>query len=221
MISSVAALFFSAALSQAPASGAPPIGTPPIDAGAVWKPPADFRETVAKACAKASDFGACFVERMRAARASPAAIDFARRTGNQGYATAYRDTGRVDVVHAEYPFRANENALVFLVNGQPDMIDVDDLSRIDKKNLESNATYASLLDKFPALAVFPSDRRAGRTTAAGKGRDGGERFVLLYLLKDGCHACEIVADARIGFEFDAEGKFVGTDVVRVRRRGQF
>jgi hypothetical protein len=203
------------AASLAGAAGAP------VGPDAVWKPPADFRATVTKACAKASDFGVCFVERMRAAGASPAALEFAKRTGHQGYATSFRDTGKVDVVHAEYPFRANENALVFLVNGEPAMIDVDDLSRIDEKNLSANAAYAALLEKFPALAIFPADRRPGRGPGAGQLRSGGERFVVTYLLKDGCHACQIVGDVRIGFDFDVEGKFVGTDVVRVRRRGHF
>ncbi len=176
---------------------------------------------MAKACEKASDFGECFVERMRAAGAPAAALEFAKRTGNQGYATSFRDTGRVDIVHAEYPFRANENALVFLVNGAPPMIDVDDLSRIDRKNLEANATYRALFDRYPALALFPADRRPGRGPGAGDLRSGGERFVVMYLLKDGCHACETVGDARIGFDFDVEGRFVGTDVVRVRRQGHF
>src|SRR5262245_35336980 len=122
----VAALLLAAA-AQAPAPAPAPVG-----ADAVWKPPADFRATVTAACGKAKDFGACFVDEMRAAGASAAAVDFAKRTDNQGYMTSFRDTGRVDVANVEYPFRANENALVFLVNGEPAMIDVDDVSRIDR-----------------------------------------------------------------------------------------
>jgi hypothetical protein len=211
MISSVAALLLSAALSPAPKIGP----------DAVWTPPADFRATVTKACAKASDFGVCFVERMRAAGASPAALEFAKRTENQGYATRFRDTGKVDLAYAEYPFRANENSLVFLVNGEPSMIDVDDLSRIDRKKFESNATYAGLLAKYPALALFPADRRAGLGASAGNLRSGGQRFVVVYQLKDGCHACAVVGDAYVAFDFDVEGRLVGTDLVRVRPRSHF
>ncbi len=82
-------------------------------------------------------FAACFAEQMRVAGASAAALAFLERTGNQGYLTAFVDAGKVDIAYAEYPFRANENAVVFLVNGEPSMLDVDDLSRIDRKNLEA------------------------------------------------------------------------------------
>ena len=205
----VAALVFAAAASA-----------PPVGPDAVWKPPADFRAKVTAACGSAKDFGACFVDRMRAAGASAAAVEFAKRTDNQGYMTAFRDTGRVDVANVEYPFRANENQLVFLVNGDPAMIDVDDVSRIDKKNLATNATYARLLEKYPNLAIFPADRRPGRGPGFTQRKTGGQVFVVVYLLQDGCHACETVGEARIGFEFDVEGRFVGTDVLRVRSRGQ-
>jgi hypothetical protein len=197
-------------------SAAPPAQ---VHDAAVWRPPADFRAKVAAKCGNVAGFGACLIAQMRAAGAPEAALAFAKRTDNQGYATGFRDTGTVDLVHAEYPYRANENALVFLVNGQPPMIDVDDLSRIDQRNLGANAAYAALLSKYPALALFPGDRRPGRGPGATRLRSGGQRFVVTYVLKDGCHACAIVGDARIGFDFDVEGKFVGTDVIRVRPRG--
>jgi hypothetical protein len=196
------------------------VSAAPIGDNAVWKPPADFHAKVTKACGGAKDFGSCFVEKMRTAGASPAAVEFAKRTGNQGYLTGFRDTGLVDVAFVEYPFRANENALMFLVNGEPPMIDVDDVSRIDKTNLQGNADYARLLERYPDLAIFPSDRR-GRAPAAAQAKTGGQRFIVLYELHDGCHACAVVGDARISFDFDVEGRFVGTRVVRVRIRGNF
>ncbi len=213
MISSpCVALFLAAGV----ASAAP---TAPVGSEAVWKPPADFRARVTAACASAgSNFAACFVEQMRAAGASAAALAFTERTGNQGYLTAFVDTGKVDIAYAEYPFRANENALVFLVNGEPSMLDVDDLSRIDRKNLGANPTYAGLLKKNPELALFPGERRPGREPRAVKLRSGGQRFVVVYELHDGCRACKNVGYARIGFDFDVEENFVGTDVVQVRPR---
>ena len=193
--------------------------TPSVGPDGVWKPPADFRAKVTAACASAdSNFAACFVGQMREAGASAAALAFTERTGNQGYLTAFVDAGKVDIAYAEYPFRANENALVFLVNGEPSLLDVDDLSRIDRKNLEANSTYAGLLKKNPKLALFPGERRPGREPRAVKLRNGGQRFFLVYELHDGCHTCKNVGYARIGLDFDAEGKFVGTDVVQVRPR---
>jgi hypothetical protein len=214
MISSVAALLITGGLMAAAAPS-------PVGRDAVWKPPADFRATVNAKCGKAADFGACFLDQMRAAGASPEALAFARRTDNQGYATSFHGTGKVAVVSAEYPFRANENSLVFLVNGQPSMIDVDDLSRLDKEDLDANPAYAALLAKYPKVELFPADRRPGLGASAGRLRSGGQRFVVVYALKDGCRACEVVGDAYVAFDFDVEGRLVGTDVVRVRPRSHF
>ena len=216
-----AALFLAGGFSFAAAAPSDsPVG--PIGPEAVWKPPADFRAKVNDACGSAGEkFGACFVDQMRSSGAPEGALAFTRRTDGQGYATAFLDTGKVDVAYAEYPFRANENELVFLVNGEPPLIDVDDLSRIDMKNLGANPVYVGLLKTFPSLALFPGDRRpGGREPRALKLRSGGQRFVVVYELHDGCHACKTVGYARIGLDFDVQGKFVGTDVVQVRPRYQ-
>ena len=63
---------------------------------------------------------------MKKAGASPAALAFTRRTGSQAYLRALREAGNVDVALAIYPFRANENEVWLLVNGDPPLIDVDD-----------------------------------------------------------------------------------------------
>ncbi len=208
---SVALLLAAGLLSAAP--------TPSVGPDAVWKPPADFRANVTAACASGdSNFAECFAGQMRVAGASAAALAFLERTGNQGYLSAFVDAGKVDIAYAEYPFRANESAVVFLVNGEPSMLDVDDLSRIDRKNLQANTTYAGILKKNPKLALFPGERRPGREPRALNLRNGGQRFVAVYELRDGCHACKNVGYARIGFDFDGEGKFLGTDVVQVRPR---
>ena len=107
---------------------------------------------------------------MEKAGAPPAAVAFARRVDRQGYLVAFRETGRVDVAFAEYPFLANENAVCLLVNGTPPAIDVDDLSGLDRR----------------ALAANPG------------------------------HACRIVGEAQLRFEFDVEGRFRGVEIERVR-----
>ena len=44
----------------------------------------------------------------------------------------------------------------------------------------------------------------------------GQRFVVEYRLLNGCHACERVGRARFAFDFDAEGKFLGSTLLDVR-----
>ena len=100
----------------------------PVGPDAVWKPADTFLATMHKACDKGppTHFGECFVAQMKKAGASEQALAFARRTGDMGYAVDFRDCGKVDIAHAVYPFRANQNQLAFLVNGDPAMMDIDD-----------------------------------------------------------------------------------------------
>src|SRR5690242_19652963 len=104
--------------------------TAPIGPDAVWNPPASFNETFRAACAKleGATFSDCFVAQMAKAGAPAGAVAFSKRVGGMGFARAFHDEGKVDVVWAEYPYRANENRVCLLVNGDPAIIDVDDLS---------------------------------------------------------------------------------------------
>ncbi len=46
--------------------------------------------------------------------------------------------------------------------------------------------------------------------------DGGQRFVVPYVLVDGCHACARVGALQLAFDFDSAGKFLGAKVSRVK-----
>lgn len=189
-----------------------------IGADAVWAAPADFLGALHAACdaAAGAEFGRCFAERMESLGASAAAVAFARRTGDQGYLREFRDTGLVDVACAEYPFRANENAVCFLINGQPSMLDVDSPSLIDRKALLANPVFAGIAKTYPRVAIFPGPRsgqKAVRETAAA---GGGQEFRVDYVLVDGCHACARVGTLEMTYAFDARGKFTGASVTRVR-----
>jgi hypothetical protein len=175
---------------------------------------------VHRACDKDAPgrFGECFVSQMQNAGAPEPALTFARRTGNQGYLRDFRDTGKVDVASAEYPFRANENQVCFLVNGEPPMIDVDELSLIGAVALAENTVYASLLEHFPNLSIFPGRRSGVTAPAAANLKNGGQRFLLGFLLHDGCHACAVVGSMKVAYDFDVNGKFIETKVGPVRAR---
>jgi hypothetical protein len=186
----------------------------------VWTLPPSFLQTMHKACDKDAPgrFGECFVSQMQKAGAPEPALAFARRTENQGYLRDFRDTGKVDVAHAEYPFRANENRVCFLVNGEPPMIDVDDLSLIRADALAENAAYAALVKRFPNLSIFPGLRFGVTAPGAANLKNGGQRFMLDFLLHDGCHACTVVGSMKVAYDFDVNGKFIETKVGPVRAR---
>ena len=192
-----------------------------IGSDAVWAPPADFLSDFHSRCDafRGGAFNDCFLEEMGKAGAPPPALAFARRTGGMGYLRAFRDTGKVDVAYATYPFRANENQVCLLVNGQPPWIDVDDTTLLDRKGLADDRNWRAIVQKYPKATLFPADRGGPTLPGARRFRDGREEFVVDYVALDGCHACAAVGTVRFVFRFDADGKFLGTAVKSVRRRG--
>jgi len=151
--------------------------------------------------------GECLIETMRSAHAR-AAADFSTRIRGEGYIRNFRKVGPVDIAYVEYPFRANENNGILLVNGDPDLVDVDDLKALPKKDLANDPAYKSLLGKFPEAMLFAGDRFNTDTPTVEPLAGGGTIFIVPYRLTK-CRACPLLAVVRFGFDFDAEGKFHG------------
>ena len=189
-----------------------------FDAGAIFQPGMSVMQTARETCMKGPgpQFGECFVRQMRASGASPQAVAFMHAVQNNGYMRDFKNTGRVDIAFADYPFAANENQHCLLVNGTPNVIDVDDYNLLPKDDLPKNPEYSALLQKFPNLAVFPGDRSGTKFITAEKLPDIGQRFVVPYVLVDGCHACPRSGSLRLAFDFDPAGKFLGTKVASVK-----
>ena len=174
----------------------------------------EARETCSKV--PGPQFGDCFVQRMQAAGASPQAVAFMHAVHNDGFMRDFKNTGRVDIAFVYYPFAANENQHCLLVNGAPDLIDVDDYNLLPKDELNKNAEYSALRQKFPNIAVFPGNRSGTKFISAKNLSAGGRRFVVPYVLVDGCHACARVGALQLAFNFDRGGKFLGAKVASVR-----
>jgi hypothetical protein len=95
----------------------------------------------------------------------------------------------VGIAYVEYLFRASELEGVYLVNGLPPMLDVDDQSLFPSDDLVKNDSYFALLQQYPKLSIFPGDRfHTDRPVAKSLGADARE-FDVSYVLRDGCHAC--------------------------------
>ena len=188
-----------------------------LDAGALFQPGMGAMETARETCGKVpgSRFGSCFVQQMQAAGASPEAVAFMHAIHDNGFMRDFKNTGRVDIAFAFFPFAANENQHCLLVNGTPSVIDVDDYNLLPKGDLAKNPAYTALLRKFPHLAVFPGDRSGTRFVTAKNLPNGGQQFLVPYVLVDGCHACARTGSLELAFNFDGTGKFLGTKVAGV------
>ena len=190
-----------------------------IGPSAVWNVPADFitkAHTVCDKSANPAGFGECFINQMSAAGAPADAVSFTRMLYQQngglvGIMTAFRELGPVDAAQVLYPLRANDNYALLLVNGDPNILDVDDLQKLDRAAMEQNAQFQAVKKKYPQIDVWPGDRSGELPWPRVRPLPGGgTQFQVTYPLINGCHACEHVGVVRFGWNFDANGKFTGT-----------
>jgi hypothetical protein len=142
-----ARLALAALVLVAPAPAGAGIAQDTVTGAAVWHPPAGFMTGFHTQCdgRSGNEFDACFAAAMRRAGASPAALEFTLRLGNEGYLQALDPTaGPIAVAHVLYPFRANENEAWLLVNGTPPLIDVDDRANLSLPQMRASAAYRQI-----------------------------------------------------------------------------
>jgi len=196
--------------------------SPKIGAAAVWQPSQDFLNKAHTVCDKAANpasFTECFINQMSASGAPPDAVSFTRMLYQQngglvGIMTAFKSYGPVDAAQVFYPLRANDNYALLLVNGDPKILDVDDLQKLDRTALEQNSLFQAVKQKYPQTDLWPGDRSGNAPwprvqPLAG----GGTEFIVSYPLINGCHACAHVGLARFAWDFDANGKFLRTTYI--------
>jgi hypothetical protein len=195
--------------------------TPAVRLGAVavWRPAPEQLAAIRNRCGAgdSAKLGDCFFSEMHAAGASPEAIAFAKSLAGKGYGylREFRDAGRVGIAYVEYFFRANEMEGVYLVNGLPPMLDVDDRSLFPSDELAKNDSYFTLLQQYPKLAIFAGDRFHTDQPVAKSLGAGAQEFIVSYVLRDGCHACAAIGELQLTFDFDGDGKFKGTRILEV------
>ena len=191
-----------------------------ITDGAVWKIPANFVANAHKACAAgpAGEFSICFINQMAKAGASDDAVSFTRTLfqsngGDVGILTGFHAAGPIDIGWVTYPLRANTNYGLLLLNGKPQFINVEDMKRLDHKGLEQSFQFQDLKERYPKVDVWPGDRDGKTWPTSQTGPDGGLQFTIGYPLINGCHACAHEGTAIFSWNFDAKGKFKGTQFI--------
>jgi inhibitor of cysteine peptidase len=184
---------------------------------AVWS--AD-KQTVQLAKQKCIDLGGreleeCFADAMRDLGAAPEAVAFTRSFGGGAFVRRFREAGRVDIAQVIYPFRANENHGMLLVNGDPPIVDVDDIMLLPKEGMEQDKTYISIKKSYPRVTIWPGDRPPRQPTQVETLPNGGQGFVVAYTLRNFCHACEVLGTAFFSFDFDKSGRLTGIRFLRI------
>jgi len=203
----------------APQNGTPAPGK--IGPSAVWQPPQDFVTKAHAACDKGNlpNYSECFVEQMSKLGAPADAVSFTRLLyaqgggGQVGIMTDFHKVGPVDAARITYPLRANDNYGLLLVNGDPDILDVDDLKKLDRAAMEQNSMYQAVKQKYTGTDIWPGDRSGTMWPQVKPLPGGGQQFIIGYPLINGCHACAHTGLALFSWDFDAKGKFLGTKYI--------
>ena len=179
-----------------------------IGSETAWNPEKQTMQAVRQKCVEfgGKQLDECFAEAMQAAGASPEAASFTRFFGDGAFIRRFRECGKVDVAYVFHPFRANENHGILLVNGDPPVIDVDDIALLPREGLEQDKTYLAIKKSFPRATIWPGDRTPKYPILESL-PDGAQSFVVPYTLRNFCHACEVLGTAFFSFDFDKEGRF--------------
>jgi hypothetical protein len=144
--------------------------------------------------------------------ATPDAIAFFRLTG--WFLTDIQDTGVVQLGTVLNPWRANENYQPALLGGTPAVVLLEREIALTNMagTVERNPDFMALAAENPRALFWGSGPAfEGMDTSP----EGGPRFIFDYHVLDGCHACAILADARIAFDFAPDGTFEGPHLLNV------
>ncbi|MEN5039934.1 hypothetical protein ABE424_07090 [Stenotrophomonas sp. TWI1149] len=181
-------------------------GASPFSEAAIW----DGEVDACRGQAPVADD--CLARAMQAAKASPQAIAAAHQLGaqgNPGYVSAWREQDGVGIATIEYPFRANTNESTLLVDSAGHTVDVDadvlpEMSRAD-------ATVKPFLDAHPEATPFAPAEASGSEARP----DGGVRLIYSTPMRT-CHACADVGKLRVAYDFDAQRRFSGKQILELR-----
>ncbi|WP_298611043.1 hypothetical protein [uncultured Thiothrix sp.] len=140
--------------------------------------------------------------------ASPAALQFSKDIKNEGFLVSFQEKGVVDLGEAFMPFRANTNDAYVMLNGQPKVVSTE-IQNI--KGLEKDPQYKTLKKKYKNLEFWGTRAefvKVNKTKA-------GQSFIFNYTLKDGCNACGTPWASQVAFRFNPQGKFLGSQFVKI------
>lgn len=189
-----------------------------VSAADVWQMPSNFIDNTHKACDAAKQppsYGECFIAQMSKAGAPAGAVAFSQMlyqqsNGDVGILSGFNHVGPVDVAWIIYPLRANTNNGLLLVNGSPEIVNAEDLQKLDQNDMKQSPQFQDVLNQFPQAGVWPGDRDGKTWPSTQSGPNGGLQFILGYPLINGCHACAHAGFALFTWNFSAQGKFLGT-----------
>ncbi|VXB18447.1 conserved exported hypothetical protein [Luteimonas sp. 9C] len=155
----------------------------------------------------------CLLSAMRAGGASPDALAASSRLialGNPGYVSAWREIEGVGHAEITYPFRANTNQGLWLVDGDGRAVDVDE-NVLPAGAVRLRGELKPFLDAHPDAMPFAPAQAVGSEALP----EGGVRLRFDVPMRT-CHACADVGVLELGYDFSADRRFEGRSVIALR-----
>ncbi len=190
--------------------------SPAVGKETAWSPDKQTIQALRMKCVElgGKQLDECFAEGMENAGATAEAASFTRFFGDGTFVRRYKESGHLGVAYVFHPFRANENHGILLVNGDPPLVDVDDIALLPREGIEQDKTYLAIKKSFPRATMWPGDRTP-KYPLVELLPEGAQSFVVPYTLRNFCHACEVLGTAFFSFDFDKEGRFTGMRFQRI------
>lgn len=198
-----------------------------IGPSAVWNPSTNDLAKIQKICGtNPSGYSRCFIEQMSNFGAPPDAVSFTQSyaDGNQGMIAVlqgFRPLDAVDLGYALFPGGADFNQRWLLVNGNPEIVNVDDFNLLPQIDMQHDWAYGALQVKYPRVTLFDGDRTNGEAPQMESLPDGGQRFLIDYPLRDQCRACAQLGRATFAFTFDPTGRLAEVKFVKITSEAPF
>jgi len=153
----------------------------------------------------------CFYNNMKLCEASAEAIVFSRLFSEKAYLEEFREMGKIDLGWVTFPTRANTNQEVYLLNGSPSLISTK-LSEEPVSDEMNDPLYSEMKNKYNDASLWEYNPQFIKKELL---QNNGERYIFQYRFTNGCHACGTEYLANIGFDFNADGKFLKTTFLQI------
>ncbi|WP_313318143.1 hypothetical protein [Stenotrophomonas sp.] len=165
-----------------------------------------------ESCRGSTAADACLLQTMRAGAASPAALAAASTLsaeGKPGFVSAWQSIEGIGVATLTFPFRANTNQGTWLVDANGKAIDVDE-DVLDEATRNADA-FKAFAAKYPEAGPFAPAVALGHESLP----NGGVRLRYATPLRS-CHACADDGKLVSAYDFDAQRRFVGKQLLELR-----
>lgn len=151
------------------------------------------------------------ISAMRKLGASPQAIAFAQANEDNFFLTKFVKFGPVDLGVSEaddyFVFANPHGEYYFLVNGNPQIIAIQDIRHLKHLNLNDNNPWSkSNPSGMMSFKYTKFDKQETRP-------EGGQRFIFGFPIYKGSHAGGIYGYVQVAYDCDSSGHFLGTKML--------